>query len=112
MQLTDKQKLEMTETIARACGWRITNISSHPKPFIKCMETGMKNFEPFTDWNDAMRSADALFPEEILFAWNDEKGAWKAEVACYHFNYSWHTDRLTAFCLALVKIAKAKLEEE
>lgn len=110
MQLTDKQKLEMTETIARACGWDLKRWSNTPKDRNGVSRGG---FSPFTEWNDAMRAADAL---EVFDISMEEGTDWSC---CMHANdgsgdayHYHHPDRLTAFCLALYEIAKVELEEE
>lgn len=120
MTLTDDQKLEMTETILKAMGsstyreknevYRVEMLSGEEESYFL--------FRPFTDWNDAMRAADALGCANIEFECNcmsRDELEWECKLypveSCDETIVT-HPDRLTAFALALVEIAKAKLEEE
>lgn len=62
MTLTDEQKLEMTETIHRAC-WPEVEFEMGDFGAVWVNEHGgLVSFNPFSDWNDAMRAREALLP--------------------------------------------------
>lgn len=114
--LTDERKLQITEDIAFTMGLDyFISMSCNAKCIYERLGDGeCSPFNPFTDWNDAMRAADALG----VFDYHIEKGTggWLCDIygndgsgRQYFGSYS---DRLTAFVMALHEIAKAKLEEE
>lgn len=124
MTLTDNQKLEMTKTVARACGWKPDEyqLNGICVPGVKITRTTVAceigPFNPFADWDYAMRATDALGVKYSRISWEGMSNCHRvalsleplgmvSEVKVKH-----HPDRLTAFCLALHEIAKAKLEDE
>lgn len=109
-ELTDKKELKITETIARACGWKFACYNDTRRRPIFVADGVL--FEPLGDWDDAMRAADALGVDGMDLEY-DVNENWRCELEFpfHDRRVSKHPNRLTAFCLALHEIAKAKLEE-
>ena len=114
MELTREQLLEMTETIARACGWKPLNDGV----FVHLENTedfmgNLESFEPFISWDDAMKAEDAMKigPLHFIPKVKNMERCWLAGLGHYPYGYQGeHAGRLTAFFLALHEAAKAKLE--
>lgn len=96
--MTEKEMLEYVETIALACGWGGVVPDIEGRCFHKnergdawTVETGID--DPCANGYLCCVEIEADIDKDIDDMWE-------------------HPDRLTAICLALVEIAKAKLEEE
>ena len=132
MNLTEDEKMVLTETIAEACGYRL--LCSTAKAYepdtswVRCQLPGESNtirFDPFRDWNHAVMARKKLL--ELV-------ANYSVSYVHYHTDRPWvqveitiwiHPDcgldpvyegkganELEALVMALVEIAKIKLEEE
>lgn len=115
MDLTQEQILEMTETIARACGFHCERIKSHVYrvEMLSGEEESFSIFDPFESWDDAMKADDALEigPLHFIPKVENMERCWLVGLGHYPYGYQGeHADRLTAFFIALHEVAKYKLE--
>lgn len=116
MDLTQEQILEMTETIARACGMdaRIATDSAYG---FKYVSTNFGKFRPEYLWDDAMIAAHELEVGRIHIdpdvigrnlMWLVRLGRGSDDDSYAYIGL--HTCKLTAFLIALHEAAKSKLE--
>lgn len=95
MDLTKEQILEMTETIARACG----------------LSVGELNFR--WDWNDFHHVCDKYGLHVIVLGYHSASNQWLAELWLHGDMWDYkHSDKQTAAFLALHEFAKWKIGED